>query len=171
MEKTLTDATLCFVLRGPEVLLARKARYIGEGLWNGYGGGIEEGDASPEEATIRELAEECGVIGTLNDLEKIAIVDFNNTKSDGKKFTCRVHTYLLPIWSGQPRETEEMLEPTWFHRDALPLGEMMLADRYWVPRIFKESPFYAQVWYGPKQQTLLKDVEFSELKKYLRTGI
>lgn len=169
MEKVLKDATLCFLLRDSEVLLAIKSRFIGEGCWNGYGGGIEVEDASPEEAALRELEQESGIRGSLDSLNKIAVVDFHNIKSDGEKFRCRVHTYLLTKWAGEAIETEEMLQPTWFRIDKLPIEEMMLADRFWVPRIFLGEPFFAKAWYGPKQQTLLRDVEFSELPEELKT--
>ncbi len=37
--------TLCFFERGDEVLLGMKKRGFGVGLWNGFGGKVEAGEA------------------------------------------------------------------------------------------------------------------------------
>lgn len=162
-EKVLLNATLCFLRRDSEILLARKANKIGAGCWNGYGGGIEEGE-TPEIATIRELEEEAAVYGAPEELQKIAVVDFHNTKTDGEQFTCRVHVYTLSEWEGMPQETEEMLTPTWFPIAELPIDEMMLADAAWLPAALRDRTIYAEAWYGPRQHSLLRPVKISELR-------
>src|SRR5687768_6008393 len=119
-EKTLLEATVCFLRKDGKVLLAKKTRGIGAGSWNGYGGRIEAGE-SPEQTAVRELREETqedpasygGVIAQQEDLEKIAVVDFHNSKTDGSTFVCRVHFYFVEKWEGEPEVTEEMVEPTW----------------------------------------------------------
>lgn len=35
MEKELAHATCCFLIKENKILLAIKAKYIGEGCWNG----------------------------------------------------------------------------------------------------------------------------------------
>jgi len=44
MEKVLLDAVVCYLVREDEILLAFKTVKIGKDCWNGYGGGIEEGE-------------------------------------------------------------------------------------------------------------------------------
>ncbi len=56
-------ATLCFILRGPEVLLIRKKRGLGAGKINGPGGRLDPGE-TPLQAAIREVEEELLVTPT-----------------------------------------------------------------------------------------------------------
>lgn len=161
-EKTLLQATVCFLRKDNKVLLARKTRKIGAGCWNGYGGGIENGE-SPEVAAVRELHEESkGVIARIEDLEKVAVVDFHNTKTDGSIFVCRVYFYIVDIWQGEARETEEMATPTWFSVDQLPFDEMMPADPEYIPLLLKGKKIKVNVWYGPFQKNCLRKTEIEE---------
>ena len=154
-EKVLYTATLVYPVTDTQVLLARKQKHIGRGLWNGYGGGIEPTDASPEAAALREFFEESGgLVGMLENLQRVAVVDFHNRKHDGEQFTCRVYIYLLTQWEGKAQPTTEMTEPTWFLKDALPLQELMLADPDWLPQVLAGNMLYAEAWYGPDQQSI-----------------
>ncbi len=51
--------TLCFLLHGDEVLMLHRRFPPNQGLWNGVGGHIEPGE-TPQEAAVREIAEETG---------------------------------------------------------------------------------------------------------------
>lgn len=156
-EKVLTDATVCFLVKDNKVLLAMKADKIGKGCWNGYGGGIDNGE-SPRQSAIRELEEESGVVTSAEFMEKVAIVDAHNTKSDGETFVCKVHYYLVKVWLGEPQETKEMLTPTWFDINNLPYDQMMLADKVWLPWVLMGKKIRAEAHYGPFQKTLLREV-------------
>lgn len=164
-EKVLLNATLCFPIRNGRVLLARKTGKIGKGCWNGYGGGIEKGE-KPKKAAPRELFEESEMIAESQDLHKAAVIDFHNEKSDGGRFTCRVHIYLLYKWVGEPKVTDEMKEPTWFHPDDLPFDEMMPADREWIPLILKGKKILGEVRLGPFQKTLLSEMKIIEVDSF-----
>jgi 8-oxo-dGTP diphosphatase len=164
-EKVLLHATLCFPIRDGKVLMGRKTGKIGKGCRNGYGGGIEAGE-KPKRAAPRELIEESGLIAEPSDLNKVAIVHFHNEKSDGGRFTCEVHVYLLYEWTGEPKETEEMTDPTWFDIDRLPFHEMMPADKEWLPHIFTGKKFIAEAYLGPFQRTLLSDVKITEVDSF-----
>jgi 8-oxo-dGTP pyrophosphatase MutT (NUDIX family) len=156
-EKILLNATLCFPIKDGKVLLGLKAKKIGQGRWNGYGGGID-GEETPEQSILRELAEEAKITASADSLEKVAIVDFHNTNSDGFAFTCRVHVYFVSQWEGEPQETEEMLKPTWFKKDSLPLDGMMPADREWLPVVLTGKKIIAEAYYAPFQKILLGKV-------------
>ncbi len=165
-EKVLAHATVCFLKRGKEILLAVKGKHIGEGCWNGYGGGIEEGEGK-KEAAVRELKEETnGVIALPGDLEKIAEIDFHNTKSDGRNFVCKVHFYITDKWQGEAKETDEMLNPTWFDISNLPLEKMMPADKKWLPIAMSGRKIKASPKYGPFQKELLEDFEIEEVVSF-----
>jgi 8-oxo-dGTP diphosphatase len=163
-EKVLFTATVCFPLRGEEVLLARKTRKIGAGCWNGYGGGPESGE-SLLQAAVRELFEESGLRALPEDLEKVAIMDFHNTKTDGKVFVTRVHFYMVKKWEGVPVSTEEMTDPTWFQKNDLPLFEMMPADRIWLPPVFAGKKTIGSAHYGPFQKELIGEVVCTEVEE------
>ena len=165
IEKTLLEATLVFLVRAGRVLLARKTRHIGEGRWNGYGGGIEEGE-SLEQCAIRECQQESGVEIDPADLKKVAEVTFHNIKTDGKKFSCLVHVFITECWTGEPKESEEMATPTWFPFDLLPTQEMMPADSVWMPLILSGKKIIGEAYYGPFQKTLLKPVVITEVSSF-----
>lgn len=164
-EKTLTNAVVVFPERGTKIMLARKTRKIGAGCLNGYGGGID-GDENSEEAALRELYEESGLRASLEGLQKIAVVDFHNQKSDGSLFTCRVHMYLASDWTGALKETEEMQEPAWYEKTALPLDRMMPADREWLPLALAGTKVQAEAWYGPFQKELLRPTIVREVTSF-----
>jgi len=164
-EKTLFTATVVFPMRGDNVLLAKKTRKIGAGCWNGYGGGPNEGE-SLLDAAVRELHEESGLLANPADLKKIAIMDFHNTKSDGSAFVARVHFYTISIFQGEPTETPEMAEPTWFSVQGLPLSEMMPADRVFLPVALNGGKIIGSAHYGPFQKTLLGQVTIEVVEEF-----
>jgi len=165
-EKVLTEATVSFLEREGDILLAKKTKKIGMGCWNGYGGGIEKGETA-EDAAVRELFEETnGVVARPEDLKKIAIVFFKNTKSDGRIFICKVHFYIVKKWKGEPKETEEMTNPTWFNKQKLPFHEMMPSDKEWLPIALSGKKIIAEASLGPFQQKLLGEVKIKYVKEF-----
>lgn len=161
-EKVLFNATVCLLIKEGKVLLALKTRKIGAGCWNGYGGGIENGE-TPISCAIRELEEESGVKTKPENLEKVAIVNFHNTKSDGTVFISRVHFFLVNGWEGELIETEEMTNPTFFDIYNLPFDKMMPADREYFPLILNGKKVLVESYYSPFQKELTREVEIQEV--------
>ena len=164
-EKILFNATVCYPVRDGKVLLALKTKKIGAGCLNGYGGGIETGERIAQ-AAVRELEEESGIVAMEEHLEKIAVVDFYNTKSDGSVFVCRVHFFTVNRWTGEPRETEEMVTPTWFDITDLPTGQMMPADAQFVPVALGGKKIIVEAHYGPFQKELIGEVVIQEVENF-----
>ena len=164
-EKILFKATVVLPIKGKQVLLGMKTRKIGMGCWNGYGGGVEEGE-TVSECAVRELKEEVGLGTTPEDLEKFAIVDFHNEKSDGSIFISRVHFFLCRNWKGESIETEDgaMATPTFFDIDNLPFDKMMPADRKFMPFILKGKKVLVEAYYSPFQKELKRKVEIKEVE-------
>jgi ADP-ribose pyrophosphatase YjhB (NUDIX family) len=145
-------ATLVYITRlnsktkQKEVLLAKKTRKTGAEKWNGYGGGVEEGETVVQ-CAIRETREESGGNNYLSDkfpyssmitlntpyLVKRAIFTFRNADTGAPDF--EVHVFECSNVSGIADETEEMKDPTWFSVSDLPLNEMMSADSLFIERI------------------------------------
>ncbi|MFH1990464.1 MAG: 8-oxo-dGTP diphosphatase [Patescibacteria group bacterium] len=163
-EKVLLNATLCFLVKNDKVLLGFKTQKIGKDCWNGYGGGINE-EETPRQAALRELKEEASIIVSSESLEKMAIVGFHNTKSDGSNFICRVHVYLASQWKGEPQATEEMINPTWFDIKHLP-DKIMPADKYWLPVVLNGKKIIVTAKLGPFQKTLLGEVELHHVDSF-----
>jgi len=150
-EKVLHKAVIVFIMFGDLVLLAKKTKKIGKGLWNGYGGGIEEGE-TPEDAAVRETSEESGgVTIKKEDLLKVADTYFHNTTEDGTAFVLNAVVYIVKKHNGTPSDTEEMVDPTWFNKNNLPLDKMMPADKIWVPIVMSGKKIKFYVSFGPHQ--------------------
>lgn len=124
-------ATLLFPVverdAGREVLLIRKKRGVGSGLYNGPGGKVEDGEGV-REAAIRETREE--VRASPEAVEYAGELDF---RFGDEPFTY-VYVYRAAGLDGTPEETPEA-DPAWFAVDAVPYGEMWADDRHWLPHV------------------------------------
>lgn len=128
----LRQVTLCFLVRGDEVLLALKKRGFGVGKWTGTGGKPLPGEPI-EAAALRETREEIGCVG--RSLERVATLNFYFPHLPvGRNWNQQACVFLIREWEGEPRETEEMA-PRWFNADDVPLDTMWADGRYWLPRI------------------------------------
>jgi len=143
--------------------MGRKTRKIGKGLWNGYGGKIELGE-TPVESAIREtLKESGGVICQAVDLAEVAIMDFINTDETGQELPCRAHVFFAYRWEGEPKDSDEVVDPTWFDDNRLPLDEMLPADKVWLPEILGGRKIYGLAKYTSNQGGLIGEVEIKEM--------
>lgn len=127
-------ATLTYVERDGELLLIRKKRGPGAGLYNGPGGKVEDGE-TPREAARRETEEEVGVepLGQ----EKVGELRF----VFGDEPFMHVHVFVAAEHEGEPRESDEAA-PAWMPSDALPYDEMWTDDRYWMPLMLDGAAFH-----------------------------
>lgn len=135
---TKTVTTLSMIHDENRVLLAMKKRGHGIGNWNGYGGKISEGETI-EEAMVRELQEESGLLAT--KFEKRAIITFDD---QGNGDILEMHVFRIFDFEGKPVETEEMA-PKWFDLDKIPFDEMWESDRTWLPMYFDNQRFIGNV--------------------------
>ncbi len=133
MERPITQATLCIPLKGDEVLLGMKKRGFGVGKYNSFGGKVKPGETI-EEAALRELGEESGLCSKLEDLTKVAEIDFYFPHTP--EFDQTVHIYTISTFSGEPKETEEMAYQ-WFNKNEILYHQMWDDDKYWLPMVLE----------------------------------
>lgn len=146
-------ATLCFIEKDGQILLAMKKRGHGQGRWNGYGGKVEA-DESVEEALVRELYEESSLEAL--EFEKRGYIFFKNEYEDNMDL--EVHIFAITRFEGQPVETEEM-SPRWFAKEEVPFDEMWPSDRKWFPIYLDDYKFVGNVEAGENRIEDFKIVE------------
>jgi len=117
--------TLTMLLNEERILLGLKKRGFGTGRWNGFGGKVSEGE-SIEEAALREIREESGILLTsLNPRGKITF------RFEGNPEALEVHIFSA-LWHGSAIESEEM-KPQWFALHEIPYENMWPDDKLWLP--------------------------------------
>lgn len=126
--------TLVMVLQPPRILLGMKKRGFGAGLWNGFGGKVQEGETI-EEGAKRELQEESGL--TAETLHKAGHIVFEFV---GVPELMDVHIFCTDTVQGTPAESDEM-RPQWFHQDQIPFSDMWPDDKLWFPLLLQKKLF------------------------------
>ena len=148
--------TLCLVHQHPLLLLAVKKQKLGAGYWNGFGGGVEEGE-SIEEAAKRETFEEAGI--EVPHIEKIGINEF---EFEGDPAVLEVHVFRAEDFRGEPTETDEMGPMKWFPVSEIPYGEMWPDDSYWIPLFLEGKKFKGKFFLDPKGKILKHTLQVVE---------
>lgn len=126
--------SLCLVHTRDRVLLGMKKRGFGEGLWNGFGGKVNEGE-SIEDAAKRELLEESGVNALELKKQGVNIFEFV-----GDPKLLEVHIFSVEKFAGEPQESEEM-RPQWFKKTEIPYHKMWADDKIWLSKFMEGKHF------------------------------
>jgi ADP-ribose pyrophosphatase YjhB (NUDIX family) len=141
--------TLAIIEDGDKALLAMKKRGFGEGWWNGYGGKVQQ-DESIEDAMVRELREESGLVA--KQFRERAVIEFY---SEGSDFEVEMHIFEVTAHHGELIETEEMA-PQWFLKHKIPYETMWPSDREWMPLFFQGKDFDGRVVFDESTQTYVE---------------
>lgn len=128
-----TEASLCFPVRGGEVLLAVKQTKIGAGYLNGFGGKAESSDRDIYETNAREVEEEIGI--RVAAVKKVAEIAFLNPSEDDELNRMLVHIFIANSWAGEPTETDEMKNIAWYDITKLDYSQFLSADKLFIPHI------------------------------------
>jgi len=129
----MQSVTLCFLVKGDNICLAMKKRGFGEGKWNGVGGKVQK-EESIEEAAIREMEEEIGVVAKTNHLTNVGNLQFYF--KENPEWNQDMHIYFVHQWEGDPIESEEMC-PKWHKKGDIPFKEMWVDDYLWLPKVLE----------------------------------
>ncbi|KAL1413267.1 hypothetical protein Q8F55_001022 [Vanrija albida] len=121
------DFSLVFVIRDETertVLLGKKKRGLGKGMFNGFGGKREPGETM-QECAIRELQEECGLRVAREHMQPRGTLTIVRPAAEesGATIVANIHLFTARQWQGAPVETEEMT-PAWFNIEGMPYDEM-----------------------------------------------
>lgn len=162
-----TKATLVYVRDGDKILLARKTRKVGAGLWNGYGGKLKDSQSFLENACDEFKKETGGATLTVKHLKLQALIKlFSHTNiSLVPDFTILVYTIYNTHVNGvhSIRSTKEMVDPQWFDLENIPYDEMLPPDKEFLPRILEGEIFTASFRYGNAEMTLATEFDYKEI--------
>ncbi|MHA2161945.1 MAG: NUDIX hydrolase [Candidatus Thorarchaeota archaeon] len=104
------------------VLLARRDKEPGRGLWSLPGGGVEIGETQ-NDAVRREVEEETGVICEVVELIGTADVILSDSE-DKVEYHYLLNHYLARALTKDIRQESPEAEVQWFTLDKLPISEM-----------------------------------------------
>ena len=134
------SSTLCYILRGSDVLMlhrVKKKNDINHDKWIGIGGKLEPGE-TPEQAVVREFAEETGF--TVRVTAPLGIIRHGYTT-----YRVRLHCFALELVTDdtpRPPEPPMLTAATacrWLERGeleslAMPAAHRKLADSLTAPK-------------------------------------
>ncbi len=151
----MNQATLLFLLKDNQILLAMKKRGFGVGKWNGIGGKPKDNENIFDTA-IRETQEEINV--TPLNISHFATLNFYfKTKPEWDQ---QVLVFTTHEWNGDPSESEEM-SPKWFNIKNIPFDSMWPDDPFWLPKILSGKKINATFTFG--DDNIILDQEINEI--------
>ena len=131
------NSTLCYILRGDEVLMlhrVKKQNDINKDKWIGIGGKFES-EESPDECLLREAKEETGL--TLTSWRCRGIVTFLNEGGEGEY----MYLFTADGFQGELIECDEgNLE--WVSREFLGTLPMWEGDKIFLDLLWQDAPFF-----------------------------
>lgn len=131
------NSTLCYVLRGDEVLMlhrVKKKNDINKDKWIGIGGKFE-GEESPDECLLREAKEETGL--TLTSWRCRGVVTFLNEGDEGEY----MYLFTADGFEGEQISCDEG-DLQWVGRDFLGSLPMWEGDRIFLELLWQDAPFF-----------------------------
>ena len=133
----MINTTLCYVLRGDQVLMlhrVKKKNDINHDKWIGIGGKFEAGE-SPDECLLREAKEETGL--TLTDWKCRGVVTFLSDEAEGEF----MYLFTADGFEGQLTDCPEG-DLQWVSREFLNELPQWEGDRIFLDLLWQDAPFF-----------------------------
>jgi 8-oxo-dGTP diphosphatase len=151
------DVAVTYILRDSagvtDVLLGEKLRGLGAGHIVGPGGKVEAGE-TPEEAAIREVQEEVGLIIEPGALTPLACIRYPFVNREA--LSQRSFVFSARVFSGELKESGELVA-SWWPVAAIPYEAMWSDARLWLPRALSGELIDATIVIGESNEVLSHD--------------
>ena len=134
----MKNTTLCYILRGDEVLMLHrtaKQNDENEGKWIGVGGKLEENE-SPDECLLREVREETGL--NLTRWRYRGVVTFVSDRWEGEY----MHLFTADGFEGKLTTCSEG-ELRWIPRGKIAGLPQWEGDRIFLSLLERDAPFFS----------------------------
>lgn len=136
----MLNTTLCYLLRGDEVLMlhrTKKKNDINQDKWIGVGGKFE-GTESPDECLLREVREETGL--TLTQWQCRGVVTFLQDSGDSV-FGEFMYLFTADGFTGTLKECDEG-QLKWVSREFLNQLPKWEGDQIFLDLLWQDAPFF-----------------------------
>ena len=133
----MINSTLCYVLRGDQVLMlhrVKKKNDINHDKWIGIGGKFEAGE-SPDECLLREAREETGL--TLTDWKCRGVVTFISDEAEGEF----MYLFTADGFEGELTDCPEG-DLQWVSREFLNELPKWEGDQIFLDLLWQDVPFF-----------------------------
>lgn len=149
----MRQSTVCFLIKDTpdkEVCLGYKKTGFGSGKYAGIGGKVEPGE-TPQQAALREVAEEISVEIPANAIQFMGCVTF--VFPSRESWSQEVYIYIAHQWHGEPVESDEM-RPSWFCPQEIPYPSMWQDAAYWMPPVLEGTRIQARFSFKEDNETV-----------------
>ena len=133
----MINSTLCYVLRGDQVLMlhrVKKKNDINHDKWIGIGGKFAAGE-SPDECLLREAKEETGL--TLTDWKCRGVVTFLSDEAEGEF----MYLFTADGFEGELTDCPEG-DLQWVSREFLNELPKWEGDQIFLDLLWQDAPFF-----------------------------
>lgn len=158
--KKIIKTSLLFILKENKILLGQKKRGFGKGLYNGFGGKMQDGETIFE-TMRRETIEELSVVPISAEL--VGKIEFD-LYINGENANEIVHIFTCSEFEGEVTESDEM-KPIWFDLNEIPYENMFDDDLLWLPLVLKGEKVSGVVNFDKNNHTIFSDIKVVESLK------
>lgn len=152
----MPQVCVCYIVRdgpgGRQVLLGRKKKGLGLGKIVGPGGKLEAGE-TPEQAIVREVAEESGLVIAEAALTALGRIRYEFPHHEA--FSQESWVFSTTEYSGEIVESDELLLQ-WHAVNELPLDAMWDDAKRWLPGALRGEPVARTFVFGEDLETVVE---------------